>query len=123
MKEADEVYSKAYEEEKERIAAPAFHTGGARRELFRAWASYWHESTDAMSSPSRQVNHSAYQRIMRMGSGAIPFILEDLRDRGGYWFYALEHLHEASPVPPDAPPDYEYFKNAWLQWGTENRLI
>src|SRR4051812_33339056 len=56
---------------------------------FQKRAIEWRSATKAISSVSDFVTHPAYQRIMAMGKPALPFILRDLRDESGHWFYAL----------------------------------
>ena len=84
---------------------------------FQVLADWWHEATDSMSSPSKKVNHSAYQRIIDLGHSATPLILRDLRDRGGYWFYALERIEGWSPLPKDRPTGFGDVRDAWVNWG------
>ena len=93
------------------------------REQFRALADWWHEATDALSSPSQKVQHRAYQRVIGLREPVVPFILEDLRERGGYWFYALERITGWSPLPKDRPVSFAAIKGAWLQWGSDQGLI
>lgn len=54
-------------------------------ERFQVLAEEWHEATDFLSSRSKRINHPAYLQIIRMGEAAVPYILRDLRDRGGDW--------------------------------------
>ena len=89
-------------------------------DLFRVLADWWHEATDALSSPAQKVNHQAYQQIIAMGRAAVLYILADVRDRGGYWFYALEEIERTSPLPKDNPVPFDDVKNAWLQWGQDH---
>lgn len=93
------------------------------REQFRALADWWHEATDASSSPSQKVQHRAYQRIIGLEEPAVPFILEDLREHGGYWFYALEQITGTSPLPKDKPTSFASVREAWLKWGSDQGLI
>ena len=99
-------------------AAPSFSS----KVLFSVLADWWHEATDALSSPSRKVQHGAYRRIIDYGDQMVPFILADLSNRGGYWFAALEEITGASPVPDTAPPGMQAAIDAWLQWGRDHDL-
>ena len=90
--------------------------------LFDVLAEWWHEATDALSSPSRKVQHGAYRQIIDLGNPMVPFILADLSTRGGYWFAALEEITGASPVPDTAPPGMQAATDAWLQWGRDRDL-
>jgi len=94
-----------------------------RRRHFHDLADWWYEATDAMSSLDDKANHDAYRRIIAMGDAAVPYILEDLRDRGGHWFRALRTITGASPVPADMAGSVRLAKEAWLRWGRENGLI
>lgn len=67
--------------------------------------------------------HRAYQRIIGMGQEALPYILEDLRTRGGQWFWALNAITGMSPVPPDASGNARRVREAWLQWGKDRGYI
>ena len=95
----------------------------ALREQFRALADWWHEATDALSSPSLKVQHRAYQQIIRLKQPVVPFILEDLSENGGYWFYALEQITGMSPMQKDKPTSFALVREAWLKWGSDQGLI
>jgi hypothetical protein len=88
------------------------------REQFRALADWWHEATDALSSPDEKAEHEAYQRIVSLGRPALRYILEDLRDHGGHWFMALEEItHMEPPIPAGVTPSLRAERDAWLSWG------
>jgi len=93
------------------------------REQCRALTDWWHEATDALSSPSQKIQHRAYQRIILLGTAALPCILEDLRNRGGYWFPALERITGVSPLPKNKPTTFASLKAAWLSWGRKRGLV
>lgn len=61
--------------------------------------------------------HPAYQQIIGMGRTAIPYILEELAERGGHWFWALRAITGENPVDGSDQGDVEKMKLAWLQWG------
>lgn len=90
---------------------------------FGELADQWHEETGFLSSPSQIAMHCAYQRIIGMGPRAIPLILEDLRERGGQWYWALGAITGESPVPPEASGNARRVKDAWLQWGRDHGQI
>ncbi len=87
------------------------------KDRFVELADTWHSETGHLSSPSQIAMHPAYQRIIGMGSQVIPWVLNDLRIRGGQWYWALRAITGASPVPLDAAGNVRMVKNAWLQWG------
>jgi hypothetical protein len=92
-----------------------------QRELrFRQLADEWHDETDYLSSPSRRKNHTAYRKILSMGTVAIPYILRDLRDRGGDWSEALIDISGENPIPVDIHgKKAQLIKQKWLKWGCE----
>ncbi len=85
--------------------------------IFAALADEWHDATDILSSPTKKIVHPAYLRIISMGQAAIPYILQDLKQRGGDWYTALRAITGESPVPPEAQGDVEQMDYAWFEWG------
>lgn len=118
------------------IAAGSIHTFGAAsatlvaagrsenalREEFNALSTQWHAETRHCSMVWQYVLHDAYQRIVvGMGKDALPLILEDLRDHGGYWFQALELM--AGEDPAAGATSRTEAVDAWLAWGRRSGLI
>jgi hypothetical protein len=87
---------------------------------FKQLADTWHDETGGLSSPSQIAAHPAYQRIIGMGEQALPFIFEDLRERGGQWYVALRTITGASPVSPKASGRVRVVREVWLQWSREH---
>ena len=105
-----------------------FRLGGYReeddlREDFVALADEWHAETGHLSSPVQIATHPAYQRIIGLGERVIPLILQDLRTRGGQWYWALRALTGASPVPVSAAGNIRVATQAWLDWGRQQGYI
>lgn len=90
---------------------------------FRGLSDQWHRETGHLSSPEDIALHPAYLKIIGKGASVVPFILEDLRSRGGQWYIALDAITRASPLPLSTTPALQDFKNAWLQWGRDRHLI
>ena len=61
----------------------------ALEKRFHDLAQRWKAETTLMSSSTDIANHSAYREIIRMGNGAIPFILSDLKTSDSHWRTAL----------------------------------
>jgi hypothetical protein len=80
----------------------------------------WHSETDDLSSPVRKTSHDAYLRIVSLGHAAIPLVLTELRDHGGYWYPALRALVGVSPVAPQSVGKPAEMTAAWLNWGRAN---
>ena len=98
-------------------------TQAGERDLFIQLADWWHELTDSIASPARKIAQTPYRRIIEKGESMVPYILEDLRDRGGYWFAALEQIEHFTPVPKDAEPGFDVARDMWLSWGRAKHLI
>ena len=62
------------------------------RTTFRELADTWRGETGGLSSPMQIAAHPAYQCIIGMGEQALPYIFEELRERGGQWYVALGPL-------------------------------
>jgi len=88
---------------------------------FRQLAENWRRETAVHSSVHRIVLHPAYQRIIGMGPAVIPFILGELRERPGHWFWALHAITGEDPVTPGAA--FGEAVDAWLNWGRTKGYI
>jgi len=92
-------------------------------ERFIELANRWHDETDHLSSPSRITNNGLYLEIISMGAPVIPFILQDLQERGGQWYEALRKLSGADPVPAEVRGEVPKMNEAWLSWGRDKGYI
>jgi len=62
-------------------------------------------------------------RIIGMGEKAIPLILRQMENEGDepdQWFWALQILTEADPVPQEQRGDYAVMARTWLNWAFQN---
>jgi hypothetical protein len=64
-----------------------------------------------------------YQRIIGMGMPVVPLILEELQREPHHWFWALEAITEANPVPPESLGKIQEMADAWIAWGRSQGLI
>lgn len=85
--------------------------------MFRALAALWRRDTMNISSTSRMALHPAYQRIIGMGSVAVPLILRELQERPDWWFWALRAITGVDPVPSGCRGSLHSAAAAWLEWG------
>lgn len=92
-------------------------------EEFTQLAEEWRAETGHLSSATQIAMHPAYQRIIGLGEPAIPLILEALRERGGQWYWALNAITNASPVPADQEGRVQGMNEAWLDWGARHGYI
>ena len=86
------------------------------RSQFGRLSRQWHEETDFLSSPSDIVLNFNYQRIIGIGPAALPLIIEELRVRGGRWFWALRAITGIDPTDTADQGNATKMKGAWLRW-------
>ncbi len=107
-----------------RITSPVSSVGRAdARQRFVELAKEWREATGHLSSPSQIAMHPAYQRIIGMGPSVVPFILEDLRQTGAQWYWALHAITGESPVPPGVRHTSRETRDIWLKWGRDHGYV
>ncbi len=87
---------------------------------FRRLAETWQKAVAHHSSSSIRNNHPAYQEIIALGPAVVPFLLRDLEANGNHWFWALNVITGASPVPAEDRGNIAKVTEAWLRWGREN---
>lgn len=90
---------------------------------FSVLVDLWRKDTEFSSSPIDIIEHSAYREIVSWGARAVPLILRDLALNGGHWFQALQELTNENPVNPADAGRIKKMREAWLDWGRENKII
>ncbi len=93
------------------------------RQEFAELVATWRAETAGLSSPRAMARHHAYQRIIDLGEPAIPLILQDMKENGGWWDPALRALTGQNPVPESARGSPPLNDEAWLQWGLDNGYV
>jgi hypothetical protein len=88
------------------------------RARFLALAGEWRAETKFMSSVADIVAHPAYLAIIAMGPSAVPLILEQMRQRPGHWFVALESITGHKPeIAEEDIGNMRKVTEAWLAYG------
>lgn len=95
----------------------------ATRQRFRRLADEWKEQARFLSNTAQMAMLRPYQRIIGMGWDAVPFLLEELQREPRQWFWALEAITEADPVPPEAAGKVRPMAQAWIEWGKEQGIL
>lgn len=95
----------------------------AEEARFNALCARWRRETINVSSTPGMAMHPAYQQIIGMGSVALPLILRELRERPDWWFWALQALTGADPVPAEDSGVLRSMTLAWVNWGREYGFI
>ena len=86
---------------------------------FRKLARDWRNATMLLSSPREMALHPSYQRIIALGAPVLPLVINELRVKGGHWFWALRFLANENPVPQESRGNVPEMKRLWLQWWDE----
>ncbi|WP_155751523.1 hypothetical protein [Scytonema sp. UIC 10036] len=89
-------------------------------ETFVQLAEQWRRETGMISLVTKMVMHPAYQRIIGMGHPVVPLILRELEDEPEHWFWALQSITGANPVPPEQRGNLKQMATVWIQWGKEH---
>ncbi len=80
----------------------------------------WISETLFFSNPELIYNNGAYQNIIGLGQGMLPYIFEDMRYSPNHWFYALRQLTQVNPVKKEHRGDMQLMTEDWLNWAGNN---
>lgn len=89
-------------------------------ETITALAAQWRKETGHLSSIERKAMHPAYQSIIATGKRGVPYILRELKERGGHWFWALHYM---TGVDIGEITGVEQMRTAWLSWGKKQGYV
>jgi hypothetical protein len=92
-------------------------------ERFRRLVSQWKAESRYLSNTAQMALLHPYQRIIGMGSAAVPLILQELQREPDQWFWALEAITEENPVPPEAAGKVHLMAQAWIEWGKQRGYL
>ena len=95
--------------------------GSGLARTVRELAERWRADTEALSSVQQTVTNHAYQRIIGLGPGVVPLLLEELRREPDHWFWALSAITGENPVRPGST--FAEAVAAWLDWGRARGLV
>ncbi|MBK8916138.1 MAG: hypothetical protein IPM64_16345 [Phycisphaerales bacterium] len=105
------------------LRSAAWSRSGGRRERFAGLARRWREETVWLSSVTEIAMHPSYQAIIGMGPDALPLIIDELRERQGYWYWALKAISGEDPIPPCDRGSVSRMRDGWLRWAAERGLV
>ncbi len=83
-------------------------------------ADEWERTRPRGVDVTAMAEHPAYQRIVKLGIPAVPWLLARLERRPNHWFLALSAITGADPVPVESQGNMKAMTDAWLKWGREN---
>ena len=118
----DTAASNAYVRDADRITAWSGRRAELRRRFDR-YAEEWVAQTAHMSMLSKRILHPSYQRIIGLGSKALPLILNRLVSQPDHWFWALRSISGEDPVRPEDVGRFNAMRDAWIEWGRNRGLV
>src|SRR5205807_9481865 len=81
----------------------------------------WRQETAYLSSNTAITSHPAYQELIALGTGALPFLFRDLEQTGdGHLSKALMTITGARPIPAEERGQIRKIAETWLRWAREN---
>ena len=92
----------------------------ATQRRFNRLAARWKQQTQFTSAIDDIAMNAHYQHIIGMGPSVVPFILNRLKAKPDFWFWALEAITHANPVRQSAFGNMQKMTSAWLRWGRRN---
>ncbi len=101
----------------------SFRAADHLAKTFRQLADRWRAETRFVSSVEKLSMNPSYQRIIGMGAPAVPLLLRELKEKPDHWFWALEAITGANPVPVEDQGDIQKMAEAWLSWGHQHRYL
>ena len=83
----------------------------------------WQRDTNTTSSITDMVSHPAYQQIIGMGMGALPFIFAELQASPQHWFWALQSITGINPIQEENKGNVGAMTQDWLNWGIKHGYV
>jgi hypothetical protein len=117
------VTDRWHETEKHYYLLPVTRRSQTAYDKFQALAEAWQQEVQFCSSMTEMVLHPAYQRIIGMGTAAVPFLLRELQNRPDHWFWAIAAITGADPVKPEDRGKLKKMAEVWLKWGKDQELL
>ena len=93
------------------------------RVKFDELAAQWLRETEYLSSSTAIVAHPAYQEIIQMGTVALPWIIQALKETEGPWYRALRTITGENPVPPSEIGKPDAMTERWLEWWDKRAMF
>ncbi len=96
---------------------------GKQKHRFHTLANEWRRATSHLSSVADISIHPAYQRIIGMGPAVVPLILSELERETDDWFWALNAITGADPIPRKSWGKMDEMAQAWIRWGRRHGYL
>lgn len=105
------------------IVRTSVDENSATARLFKRLSEKWQNETQFSSSVREIAMHPAYQKIIAMGSAALPHIFQALQKQNHHWFWALEVLCDINPVPLSERGNMPRTREIWIEYGRLHHLL
>ena len=92
-------------------------------ETFHELTETWRHETKYISSIQQITSNTSYQQIIGLGEQALPLIFEEMQQRLGHWFVALQRITRTNPIQTQNRGNIEQMTADWLNWGRENGYV
>lgn len=97
--------------------------GSPLKEKFEKLTDQWRQNTAFSSSVTEIALDPNYQQIIGMGIAVVPFILQELQNGPGHWYWALAAITGANPAEHVPDGDIQAACDAWLDWGKRRGIV
>jgi len=92
----------------------------AEMDMFAGFKNQWAQDT---YNTYPEVEHPAFRGIVTMGEIAVPLILEELKEKPSWLYFALEEITGENPVEETGEDSLEDISSRWLWWGEQRGYI
>ena len=76
----------------------------------------WISETSFISSFSERILNYNYQRIIGLGSKAVPYLISDMKENQNDWFWALECITGEKPYSDEDSGNILVMIEKWVKW-------
>ena len=117
-------YATGYSDALQQLILPYYTAIQGRADCsgdFEKFKKEWENDTVIISNLNEIAMHPAYQRIIGMGTTAVPLIICEMAKKPGHWFWALKAITGEDPVPTEARGNIRQMTDLWLDWWEENK--
>jgi hypothetical protein len=91
---------------------------------FDRLAAAWKQETGGTSSAKELVSNPNYKAIIALGKPVVPLLLQEIRQKPGFWFYALRAITMSGPeIPKTIAGNVPAICRLWVEWGEKNGLL
>ena len=102
------------------VPIPTQHIHVDLETQFNELVEKWIEETGGESSLSNITSNINYLRIISLGKGVVPLIIEQLKIKPAPWFVALRAITGELNVGKEHSGNFRKIAQAWIEWCSQN---